>query len=360
MRKLLLVVLMLCLSGLLLADNHSETVFCGDLAAEDCDILVASSEAMAGLTGASAEFMLNLNVAGMPGEMSELALDVTGSGTYSGVDMMAMGAMAQDMDMMSAMTAAGEAIAAFNGELTLTLSLPAELAGAMGPDAPESITLDLRLVEGVGYINFDTLSGLGLPAELSGWGGLDLVSSLQQLAPMLGDMGDMGGMDTPEMSEEDMMAMTEGMTITRMEDEDGAAVFMSTLDAAALFSNPTVRDAFLSQLEAQGMTGTDGEAIFDAFAENPDAFTFNMFTVIDLETFYVRTSSFEMSMDLGTLMAATGEETEGMENATFAMMGQLSYVAYNDVPTIEAPEGAPVVTLNELFMALSSMSAPQP
>lgn len=360
MRKLLLVVLMLCLSGLISADNHNETVFCGDLSAEDCAILIASSEAMAGLTGASAEFALDLSVTGMSGDMSDLSLSLTGAGTYSGVDMMAMGAMAEDMDMMSVLTTAGEAIAGFNGELNLTLSLPADLAG---PDAPESITLDLRLVDGVGYINFDSLSGLGLPAELSGWGGLDLVSSLEQLAPLLGDMGDMGGMDTPEMSEEDMMAMTEGMTITRMEDEDGAAVFMTTLDAAALFSNPAVRDAFLSQLEAQGMTGAEAEqseAIFDAFAENPDAFTFNLFTVIDLGTFYVRSTSFEMSMDLGTLMAATGEETEGMEEATIVMDGSLDYTAYNDVPTIEAPEGAPVVTLNELFMALSSLSAPQP
>ncbi len=276
MRKFVLVLLVLMMSmlanGVMAQDS---AVFCGNLSAEDCAILEASSAAMATLSSASFDFSLNVAIAGTDGtESQSIAFTVTGDGAYSGDPAMMNSVSTIDPnDTAAVMAAAGEALAALNAELNLSLILPAELATEMAPGFPNQIDLQLSLVDGVGYINFDTLAPLlqgAMPMELSGWGGLDLIDTLTQMGPMLGGMT----MPTPdetesmEMSEEDMQALMESMTMERVADMDGQAVFVMNFDIAALMTNPIVRDSMMTSLQTQGQTLSeeDMEEIIQIFA----------------------------------------------------------------------------------------------
>jgi len=358
MRKFVLVTLLLALCMLVSGVSAQPPApFCGDLGEEDCALLAASAEAMAGLTSATAEFSLDFSMAGIPDMPEDMAISLTGNATWSGNPEALAGMAEPSPEMMqdpaAMMAMAGEALGALNAELNLSLSIPEDLAAGMG-GFPSQLDLQLRLVEGVGYINFDTLAPVlaGSPqAEmLTGWGGLNLVEALAAMGPMMaGSMPPMGEMPAqPEMGE------MEGVTVTREADEEGAAVFTTTFDSAAILGNPMFQQQFRSQMQSQGqMTDEQIDAMMTALSENPDAITLSSVTWIDLETNYNLGGAFEMSIALDAFAGMAGEDTdaamEALSGSTITIAGELAYDNFDSAPEVTAPDGATVVTMEQFF-----------
>src|SRR5689334_3582593 len=127
MRKFVLVTLLLALCMLVSGVSAQPPApFCGDLGEEDCALIAASAEAMAGLSSATAEFSLDLGIVGMPNTPGDITISLTGDATWSG-DPEALAAMGNPspesmQDPAAMMAMAGEALAAFNAELNLSLS----------------------------------------------------------------------------------------------------------------------------------------------------------------------------------------------------------------------------------------------
>lgn len=353
MRKFIFGVLLMALlvmaGGIMAQDSAT---YCGDLSADDCAILEASAAAQAGLSSATADFTLDLGLSGIPDMPGDIALNLTGNANYA-ADPAALAALegaAGDMtDPAAAMGLAGQALAALNAELNLTLNIPEELAAQGIPFS--QLDLNLRLVDGVGYINFDTLAPLlaGTPQGevLKGWGGLNLVEALEQMGPMLlGQMGEMpatGG----DMGAVDMSAM-EGVTITRDADADGAAVFVTTLDVAAVLKNPMVAEQIRSQMQSQNpeMTEEEFTAVLDVLTANPDSIKFSSTQWIDLETSFVRGASLDLTIDVAAIGAAAGEaDASGL----VTIAAQINYANQNSAPEVTAPEGAGVITMEQFF-----------
>jgi hypothetical protein len=158
MRKLVLLTLLAFVLALFAAPAMAQDeVFCGSLAAEDCDLLLQSSEAMAGVHSAAIEFDVQLDIENIPNAPT-INVNLAGSGSFD-VDMSVMEGMMEmgaDTSAEDAVAAVLDVLKAFDADLSLTLTLPEDLAGMMG--APFS-TLDLNLafVDGVGYVDFDSL-----------------------------------------------------------------------------------------------------------------------------------------------------------------------------------------------------------
>jgi len=367
MRKFVLAMLLVALcifaSG---ASAQPPPVFCGDLSADDCAILEASAAAMGEVSSATADFTLDLSMTGIPDAPGDININLSGDATWAG-DVKALAGMSepspeQMQDPAAMMAMAGEALGAINAELNLSLSVPEELAAEMG-DFPGQIDLQLRLVDGIGYVNFDTLAPLlaasPQAAMLTGWGGLDLVDALEQMGPMMsgmmegGQMPPMGGGEPPALGD----AM-EGVTITREADADGGAVFVTNIDAAAMMKNPIFQEQMRSQMQAQGQAMTEEEftALMDALTSNPDAMSMTSSSVIDLETSLVRSSSVEINIDLAAFAAMAGEDSaeaaDALANASFAIIGEVNFDNYNAAPEVTVPDGATVITMEQFFTFL--------
>jgi len=361
MRKFVLVVLLVALCTLVGGVSAQAETYCGELSADDCAILQASAEAMAGLTSATATFSLDFSMVGVPDAPGDITLNLAGDATWSG-DPEALAGMAEPspemmQDPAAMMAMAGEALGALNAELNLSLTVPAEMAAGMG-GFPEQIDLQLRLVEGIGYVNFDTLAPLlaGSPQGemLQGWGGLNLVEALTTMGPMLsgGMMGEMPEM--PEMGTDGGEMSMEGINITRGADEDGAAVFTTTLDTAAILGNPVFQQQFRSQMQSQGqMTDEEIDALLTALAETPDAITLTSSTWIDQETNYNLGGTFEMTIALDAFASMAGEDSaaaaEALGDSVITISGELAYDNFDAAPAVEAPADATIITMEQFF-----------
>jgi len=77
-----------------------------------------------------------------------------------------------------------------NADLTITINLPPETQQMLGVEVRNShITFQERLVDGIGYLNMDTLQTLmrGSGSSLKGWYGLDLANFLKSALQQCGD-----------------------------------------------------------------------------------------------------------------------------------------------------------------------------
>ena len=372
MRKIVFVLIALLLvSSAALAQDDMAT-FCGDLSEEDCSLLTQSEEAMKNLSSAAFDFNADLTVTGIPEMEGDLTFALTGSGAYSGhtMDMGSMEDMAEQMqDPAAMMGMAVEALRSFSGDLSLTLNLPAAVVEE-AEDVPESITLELRMVEGVGYLNTDTLAPLmGDDAEqmeqmgMSGWVGLDIASLLEAVLeqnPEMFEGMEMSGFD-PSMYQQfsDPSLYAEYVTIARTDDGSGdTATFETTVDFAAMFTSPAFQEMMMEQMEAQGADLSDEEvqqamdAVQAMYADSEVVST----TTIDVATGYVISSSLDVSFDMSAAMEmmATLEADTEMETApAFALNASVSFSQFNEVEEITAPEDANVIPFESLLGMMS-------
>jgi hypothetical protein len=374
MRKFALIALLLslCIGGAALAQGVP--TFCGTLSDADCAILTNSQNASKTLDSASFDLTINATVTNVPDMTEPLTFSLVGSGSYAG----ASGLQADAMNMISAAHEFDPAqfyvnlLDKLDADLTLTLALPPQLLRESGSTMPGNITLQARLVDGVGYINFDTLQPVLNQPNLKGWGGLDLAgllkAALQQNPDLFQGMNGMGaatnGTDMSALMHQftDPQFLNQFLTITRTDTGSGdTATFHMTIDFAAMMSSPAMHDLMMREMQMQGRTMTDAE-IQQAMAMSAQMMQ-GMSMSLDEEvgitdgfvhsvrgTFAFDTSGMMSAMQ--TPSAASTSEPAPSVTVDFA----LNYSAFNSAPAITAPENASLIP----YQMLLGMMMPTP
>ncbi len=360
MRKVwVFVFLALVATGMVAQD--SPVVNCGMLTDEDCAILQESAAAMASVGAASFDFALDVSLTGIPGGSGDTVFAMDGSGSYAfNLELLTALEAIDPNDTAAVIDALGDALRGFSGEINMTLTL-GELLAAGGSDVPSAVILELVMVDGIGYLNFDPLQDVmqGSGLEVEGWAGLDLNDSLDQMGLLLAGMGGMAMPEAPQPMEleEQNKLLEEATRIERLADADGAAVFESTFDFSVLLADPVYRELLLQQLglqaAAQGLTPEDYEAILNAMSENPDTVTIRAVQHVDLETYYTTHVEFDMVFDLDVFMEAMEPGSSfGMGDVEMGLFGEMHFADFNDAAQIRAPEGAVIVDFFELLNVL--------
>ncbi len=365
MRKMILLLLLSLLltvgfGSVAQAQDPASLVFCGTLDEADCNLLKQSATAMAGLSSASFDFNLQLSINSADTGPIDLGLNGVGSFTDAptGLNASAMSNPAALVESLPGL------LRQFKGDLSLTLKLPQLLLDQMsasGTAFPAEAQLDLRLVDGIGYINFDSLKPImdaaqpGLSQQFKGWGGLDLVTLITQaLAENPEALSQMTEGATASMDPEAMAMLSSlqnSVNITRVGEADGAVTFNVALDFAALANNQEFLNYIREQAEAQGEPIDEAEfqkgiAALPALA---DAVNFSSSQTVESATGFVRSTTFNLAIDSSKLPA---EMTQGSTDApvTMSVSGTINYANFNSAPAITAPEGAQIAPPEMLGM----------
>ncbi|GAB4519031.1 MAG: hypothetical protein OHK0046_27430 [Anaerolineae bacterium] len=364
MRKFMIAILVLMLAVFGAAAQDAPAVNCGDLSAEDCGILESSQAAMAEVSSGAFNLTFDLAITGAADATDNMSLGLSADGSFSGVNFFANNQVMNATDMATDLAASLEVLQAglnnFDGTLNLNLTLPAD-SGLPLP-LGDSLALELALVDGIGYINFDTVSELLGPDAASmglvGWGGIDLNYILDQFGPMISSMAAgtldqaAAGVTDPEVLGEfaNPEFINSYVSTERAADEGGLAVFLTTIDVAGLVNDPAVREAVVAQAEAQGTTSEDVLSVLDQLAAAGEGFSVTVNQRIDLATSYID------SLDISVFLDASAFQ-EG-ETGTLTVNGVISYSDLNNV-TVSAPEGANVASPEFLNAMLGSMMGGQ-
>jgi hypothetical protein len=374
--RLTILTLLLLLCTGLTASAQGMTQFCDNLPQEDCDILTQSQSAMMTLESATFDFNAQFVVGG---EQETQTLGLTGTGAFSGAGMMGM-AMMNDPAMMSdpaaMLNAFAGALGNFDAELNLQVMLPDEAMNM------ESLDLQLRLVDGIGYINFDALrasmgeSGAQMGGtELTGWGGLNLVEVFTRLNEQGMLQGMQGQMQTTPPDMEAYMALVQNyVTVERLPDVEGAAVFQTTMDLAGLYADP----AFW---ETMGMSEAGSDPQMAQMGNLFEGASFVSTTTIGLEDYYIRAVTMNMVWNMPTVTGTTAPDTgmmpttdaggtpsamtEGTPEAAPGVGGAapdgsmvpntlnvsftMTFDNFNSAPAITAPENATIAETDQVL-----------
>ncbi len=361
MRRLftLMVVLLLLTVGSAVLAQEAPPVFCGSLAQADCDLLNQARTASQNLDSGTVSFNFNLNISGVPDLPENANINVTGTGAFFGAgtfqQFSAMSADPASVDVAAMLPSLLDALENFSGDLSLTISIPPELAEG----GPSTLPLNLRLVNGVGYIDFDALQPITQDPSLTGWGGLDFVNLLRDLLEqqpdLLDELGEMSGagdmtmgMDADIVARFSDPAFAERfLSIQRLPDEGGQAVFETTFDFNQLLSDPEfqqyLRDQMEEQAAQQGEEMTD-EEINQAMEITSTMFQNSTFVVreaIDPATGFTRSTSGSMTFDMSSLAAMAEEQGEAMDATPIINFDfNVSMDNLNSTAAINAPENA--------------------
>jgi hypothetical protein len=372
-----LLVLVLALGGVAAAQGPAPFQFCGDLSEADCAIITAAQAASASLESATTSFNVDMNVTNVPDmEFESLAININGTGSFHiEPELMAQLQAAQQdparfVNPSESIALLGSLVTGFAGDLTLTISIPPEVAMMMGGSEdetiPESITLGLRMVDGVGYVNLADLAAF-IPADEappSDWMGMEL----QPLIAMLSGFMEMGQENMDPAAMEDMISgfmdpafMNEFVGIERLGDTQvmgqNAAVFRTTINYAAFFESGMFQEMMRTQMAA--MAEASGEELTEEdMAEMDEAFgmvgmmyeniDLAIIQTIGLDDSYIHVTEVNMNWDLSSLMAMTGEESEGPA-PVFTLNMLVQNGDFNAAPPISAPEDATIVPFSEMM-----------
>lgn len=363
MRKMLILVtvLLLAVSGSAFAQLPEG--FCGGLSDADCQIFTASSQAMLAQESGSLDMSLDLAINNIPdAPFDSLAFNLSGRGAYH-VEPGLMeryaamqtnpAALFEDMSQLPQMME--DLLGGFEGQLSLALTLPDEIvdmAAQSETAIPNTLSTELRMVDGVAYINLSSLAEslpqAGIPG---GWYGLELARLIKSVMEMsmseLEDM-DMSGFDASSFSQFYDAAFLESyIEIERLDDSDGAAVFQMTLDMAALAESPFLRDMMQQQMEAAGqtMSEADIDEALEMVAQMYEGLDMQAIYAVNLSDNTMRSMDMTVDWNLASLMSAVGEDAA--EAPALTMTFSANYSDYNAAPAINAPEDANVLTAEQ-------------
>lgn len=370
--------------------------FCGDLSEEDCGLLVSSQEAMGEVGSGVYSSEINLLLAGIPGlPVEELSFTVTQDATYAlDPELTAQLAAMQTMppeELMANMEDMVElllevyATLSYDGAMSLTM--PADVAALLSAQAqttvPEEIHLQVRVVDGYGYLNLADLAAFAPDAEgLEGWAGIDILSlmkaglqeGIQQGAMDSAQMGPMASFGIGNfLSSEEGRAMLEPyMEVERQDDDsvDGqdVAVFQNTFNVGSFVGSPLFRDLVISQLDTINQlaeTELTEQEVTESLTMlsfvGPMLFAsldFHTAQTIGLEDFYVYQNEFVFDWDLSSLVAVARMVDSDGSMGLSTLMGDVAPVInfevttdasdHNNAAEITAPEDAQIIPLEAL------------
>jgi hypothetical protein len=242
-------------------------------------------------------------------------------------------------------------------------------AGAAEQPIPESLSLSVRLVDGFGYINLDSIAAV-LPPDAGvppGWVGIDLAKALELAAGQMDMMGAMESMDTSAMESymgmfTDPSAFNEFLSVERLADTDvmgqAAAVFQFTFDYGAFFRS----DMFMGMMEAQmemaasmsgeEMSGDEMDMVMGMLGPMFDNINLTILQTIGLDDNYIHDIAIHMDWDMAEFMTMVDPDAEGAA-PVFVFDLSVHSGNFNDIPTITAPEGATIFPIEAMLGARS-------
>lgn len=293
--SVIVLALLLGLFGTALA-QQAPAPYCGNLATADCTVLQKSQDAMQKVASYSSKSSFALALSGLPGLPSkETAVSFAIDGTYSadeatrsalqsvsGLSQAEMQSLLADKPELLVQIANG-----WNFDATLKVTLDAALAGLLsaqtGLTVPETISLPVRMVNGVLYYDASELAAFiaGIP---SGWVGVP-VGELATRAQKQGLFAQASAAMNPDTLKAAGMSGASGaafaalqmmlknpeplrqfVTIKRGDDTtvDGkkAAVFVSTFDWVGFLTSPEFSNV-VKGLASSGALGQNAPSAAD-------------------------------------------------------------------------------------------------
>ncbi|MCU0513831.1 MAG: hypothetical protein MUE40_14830 [Anaerolineae bacterium] len=381
-QKLLLMTMLVLAFVLALPAAAQETpVFCGTLAEADCQILRDSSAAAMEISSGSVDYNGSIVLTGVP-DTPDITIGFSGDAAYD-FNMETLMGLATMTDMPTDPAAlfglVNDIIMALNSEMLLNISLPEEVAQQAGLPV-STITLDMSLVDGIAYINFDPLDALSggmlTQQNISGWGGINLVEAINVISQQaLSDPQVMdafmqgfnqglqagGGTTAMNITPEQVAAIEQYVNIARTDDGSGSeAEFTTSVDIAGLFTDEAFQALLREQIDAQAALQPGTEPMTDAQFQQVIAVAQTFGSDITVSaTQRINTTTFEstylalnLAVDLSNVLAMSGQGSAGDSIISFSFEG--IYGGYN-ATTIAIPAGAQVLPTEQLIQLLGGM-----
>lgn len=309
-----LIAILLLLTGLSYAQDP-----CGGLSTEDCALLSSVPAAMNALT--AARFDLTFAFSGP----EETSVSFTVDGAYQ-------------------LEGTGDLLTGLDSELNVSFTISESLNSLGLSTEASNGALNLVLVDGIGYLNFDALDliagGIFSAQGYTGWGGVELAPIIAQLDPNMIAQSATGL--TEALSPDSFAQVQPYLTLTRAENQDGLAVFEASFDTAAMMDDPALalrlRDGLLQVL------GSVGQDEIDLMIEVFRTSTLTALIRIDPATRELHALQVTWDLDFSAPLTAMGED-DGPMPVTFNLM--LTVSEFNTA-TINAPEGATIGTEEDL------------
>lgn len=399
----LFVVIALLLASFSTAFAQAEP-FCGDLSAEDCELLTVAARNMSGVTSYQASAEYRGVLAGLPGlgvEEAAVTVTVDGAFAYGESAIAAAAALAgvqTQEDLAALMSESPEVLVDFyNGwsfDLTMVVDISEALAEALsaeiGIPVPTLFSIPVKLVDGILYFNLTDVAPLLEGGEaLAGWLGFELGPLLEaaveqglfEAAAMQMEMDPSMLADSPENAAlagalfgvqaalSDPTAFEKYMKVSRGADDviNGmeVAVFTTEMDILSFISSPEFID-LVSSLAESGALGEDTLSAADL----EQALTMLSFmgpilfqglvlessTAVSLdEPNYVVAQTTLFSWDLSSLLqmaAMTGAlPADQMPSGASLIEFATSVVnsAFNEPQTIDAPADALIIPAESMM-----------
>jgi hypothetical protein len=344
MKRVYTLILIFALMLSFTASAFAQEPVCGDLDAEDCDILYGSSDAMmdvtSGVQTVSVEFQAT-NVPQTPFE--DISFDFSLDTVYGYSDEAAAAAMAmQNMspEDMAALYSDPAALSemvltilrGLSASIDMTTNFSEELAAALTQDPnmgwPESVSLSVVMEGGVAYLDLSTLEPLlgDSMGGMTGWIGIDVLpwveASLMQtamdpnaaLAASASTQVGAGPLFTQLAAADPMGMITPFLSIARGDDAEvegeSVAVFSTTINWDAFVQSPYFEQLVvlaLSQDPAAAPSATDIEQTVTLGRMFGPALlagiTLELSESVGLESGYLLATDFTLDWDLSDLAA---------------------------------------------------------
>jgi hypothetical protein len=341
----MLFVLIVALVPGVMAQDASKAI-CGNLSADDCTALTTAIT-NTGAAGSGA-FTLASTIDIQSDDPTQAAkVDITADGKYSGATPMSMTDMSAMTDPTAAIKAATDGLKNFSGVLNLTIGLPTSAAAMTGG---QPLTLNLILVNGVGYIDFSKLPSTITPMLQAykipnGWAGLDLVDTLTNAGGMLTGMaGSTAGTSTAPSADD--MAKGQALFAKYLTYTHDGDTYTGTVDLKGLFSDADFQAMMKSADSAKEMTDAQQAAI-----DSLDDATVQ----IAFTTAGDKIGEVNLTINLPgstlTALAATSDSSDSTSKPPTAVniSFDLKYSGLGEAQTIAAPDGAPVAKFADLM-----------
>ena len=363
----------------------ADDVFCGDLSSEDCTILEDAAMADKESHEGAYDMTLDIELDGVPNApFDTFAFTLNLSSVYrvdpdAAAELEAMSGM--EIDPGDTDTVSKIVTTLINGVNTyqsLNIQFPPDVAEAlgaqMGAPLPADITVNYAIVDGIGYLDLDSVAASFPEAEgLTGWVGTELAPIIEEAMAQAADNPDaqsamapaMMGMAGQQMAEQQKEVFQQFTSIQRLDDEvvDGAdtAVFESTFDFAAFASDPAFFEIVGQQLAAMGEDAPSPADLAQIQFMMPmiapmlfGGLDFTTTEYIDLESGYTTLGELTFAWDLstlGSLAAMAGQDASGLPSF-FGMWVTVDSADQGDAGDIEAPEGAMVVPAESIVASM--------
>ncbi len=361
--------------------------FCGNLAAEDCDLLKDAQAAQFEVTSQTSVVDVNATIAGIPGAPAEeLTFSYVQDATIFIDPEIALRMLELQQDpealldnMEEMMDVVVELYRTMDLDLDLSVTLPPEIAAIFsaqaGIEVPEDLAFELVLKDGFGYIATEGLAFAdpSIP-EIGEWLGIDLAGLIEMgLAEGMSEemesdpqMAQSMALSAAFSSEEVRSLFDPFVVVERTDDSevDGTevAVFETSFDFAGFLASPGFWSFVEANLDAINSMG-EAQVTAEDLQQARMALTFlgpallqglelTTVTSIGVDDGYAYNSTIDFNWDLSDLLAfaaSTGAmPVDGASNAFISLAVDSSAADFNEAAEVEAPADAVIVPLEGL------------